>query len=67
MKVANEEVVSLLGILSCCMAQHAQEQSKSEDNSELERFKRHLNTLSEKEQDAVLDELQRYVWLHDVV
>jgi len=74
MKAVNHDIVGLLGILSCCMAKKEAGvfseytiSNEYETHREVEQFKLFLSTLKEDECDAILDELQRYIWLDKIV
>ena len=66
MKIANAEVISLLGILEKCMAKR-QEEEEVRSVDEIKRFKKFLNHLSPNKRESIVEELQRYVWLNDVI
>ena len=70
MKAINDEMIMLLGTLNLCMAKHKgtclEHKATRSGEDDLERFKRYLSTLSVKEREVILDELQRFIWLHDV-
>ena len=72
MRAVSEEMITLLGTLDFCMAKRndknigSEKEMVSEEDKVLQMFKDYLSSLSLKEREAILDELQRYVWLHDV-
>jgi len=73
MKTDNHNIVGLLGILSCCMAKKEASafseytiSNEFEIDREVEQFKLFLSTLKEEECDAILDELQRFIWLDKI-
>ena len=69
MKIANQEIIGLLGTLSCCMEKRrAMYEGRFEDTAEnkmvkepVEMFKSYLNTLSPVERRACLRELETYL------
>ena len=72
MRAVSEEMITLLGTLDFCMAKRNNielwddRERSPEAEQRVQIFKAYLSTLTPQEREAILDELQRYVWLHDI-